>query len=51
MISKISILMTVYNTEKYLTKSIKSILSQKFENFSEETFILESVELDEMDKK
>lgn len=33
MISKISILMTVYNTEKYLTKSIKSILSQKFENF------------------
>ena len=33
MVSKISILMTVFNAEKYLLKSIESILSQKFGNF------------------
>ncbi len=33
MISRISILMTVFNAEKYLKKSIKSILEQEFKNF------------------
>jgi glycosyltransferase involved in cell wall biosynthesis len=30
---KISVLMTVYNGEKYLSKTIKSILNQTFKNF------------------
>ena len=30
---KISILMTVYNSEKYVSKSIQSILNQTYKNF------------------
>ena len=31
--SKISIIVPIYNTEKFLNKCIKSILKQTFENF------------------
>tara|TARA_B100000586_G_scaffold231402_1_gene180442 strand:+ start:151 stop:396 length:246 start_codon:yes stop_codon:yes gene_type:complete len=30
---KISVLMTVYNTEKYLNDAIKSVLKQTYKNF------------------
>ena len=30
---KISVLMTVYNAEKYIKKSVQSIISQSYKNF------------------
>ncbi len=45
---RVSVLMTVYNTERYLAKSINSILNQKFKNF--ELIIVDDFSTDESGK-